>query len=194
MKTHRIASRPRQRGLSFFGLIFVGLIAVAAFAIGGQSVPIFLEYTSAKKAIEKAKVETTVPGVRAAFDRAAAIDDITSIKGSDLEVTKRGDKVVVFTVADNKATEVPVTLGKRMEGRVEVRQGLAAGARLALVDQARAEVGEISQALNSGRHTTTTSLWYWLDKAQGTAVIDSPGFQEFEIGRASCRERVSSPV
>lgn len=57
--------------------------------------PIFLEYSAAKKAIEKAKVETTVPGVRAAFDRAAAIDDITSIKGSDLEVTKRGDKVIV---------------------------------------------------------------------------------------------------
>ncbi|UCV00514.1 DUF4845 domain-containing protein [Acidovorax radicis] len=95
MKMHRTASRARQRGLSFFGLVFVGLIAVAVFAIGGQSVPIFLEYTSAKKAIEKAKVETTVPGVRAAFDRAAAIDDITSLKGSDLDVTKRGDKVIV---------------------------------------------------------------------------------------------------
>lgn len=95
MKTHRTANRSSQRGLSFFGLVFIGVIAVAVFAIGGQSVPIFLEYASAKKAIEKAKVETTVPGVRAAFDRAAAIDDITSIKGSDLEVTKRGDKVVV---------------------------------------------------------------------------------------------------
>lgn len=95
MKMHRTASRARQRGLSFFGLVFVGLIAVAVFAIGGQSVPIFLEYTSAKKAIEKAKVESTVPGVRAAFDRAAAIDDITSLKGSDLDVTKRGDKVIV---------------------------------------------------------------------------------------------------
>ena len=95
MKTHRIASRSRQRGLSFFGLVFIGVIAVAVFAIGVQSFLIFLVYTSAKKAIEKAKVETTVPGVRAAFDRAAAIDDITSIKGSDLEVTKRGDKVVV---------------------------------------------------------------------------------------------------
>ena len=95
MKMYRSASRSRQRGLSFFGLVFIGVLAVAAFAIGGQSVPIFLEYSAAKKAIEKAKVETTVPGVRAAFDRAAAIDDITSIKGSDLEVTKRGDKVVV---------------------------------------------------------------------------------------------------
>ena len=95
MKMHRTASRARQRGLSFFGLIFIGLFAVAVFAIGGQSLPIFLEYTSAKKAIEKAKVETSVPGVRAAFDRAAAIDDIKSIRGSDLEVTKRGDKVIV---------------------------------------------------------------------------------------------------
>ena len=105
MSMHRTASRSRQRGLSFFGLIFVGLFAVAAFAIGGQSVPIFLEYTSAKKAIEKAKIESTVPGVRAAFDRAAAIDDITSIKGSDLEVTKRGDKVVVSV---NYAREIPL--------------------------------------------------------------------------------------
>ena len=42
-------------------------------------------------------------------------------------VVQRGDKVVVFTVADNKATEVAVKLGKRMEGKVEVRQGLTAG-------------------------------------------------------------------
>ena len=49
MSMHRTASRSRQRGLSFFGLIFVGLFAVAAFAIGGQSVPIFLEYVAAKR-------------------------------------------------------------------------------------------------------------------------------------------------
>lgn len=49
----------------------------------------------------------------------------------------------------------------------------------ALLPQARAQVGEISQALNSGRHTTTSSLWYWLDEARRSAVIDSPGFQEF---------------
>ncbi len=49
----------------------------------------------------------------------------------------------------------------------------------ALLPQARAQVGEISQALNSGRHTTTSSLWYWLDGSRTSAVIDSPGFQEF---------------
>jgi len=50
-----------------------------------------------------------------------------------------------------------------------------------LLPHARAEVGEISQALNSGRHTTTSSLWYWLDEARESAVIDSPGFQEFGL-------------
>ena len=50
-----------------------------------------------------------------------------------------------------------------------------------LLPDANAQVGEISQALNSGRHTTTNTRWYWLDRASGTAVIDSPGFQEFGL-------------
>jgi ribosome biogenesis GTPase / thiamine phosphate phosphatase len=50
-----------------------------------------------------------------------------------------------------------------------------------LVPQAQAQVGEISQALNSGRHTTTSTLWYWLDDARRGALIDSPGFQEFGL-------------
>ena len=50
-----------------------------------------------------------------------------------------------------------------------------------LVPGALAQTGEISQALNSGRHTTTSTTWYWVDKASGTALIDSPGFQEFGL-------------
>jgi len=54
-----------------------------------------------------------------------------------------------------------------------------------MLPQAQAQVGEISQALNAGRHTTTTTTWYWLDDAvEGQArgaLIDSPGFQEFGL-------------
>ena len=50
-----------------------------------------------------------------------------------------------------------------------------------MVPQAQAQVGEISQALNSGRHTTTSTLWYWLDTQRSGALIDSPGFQEFGL-------------
>ncbi len=50
-----------------------------------------------------------------------------------------------------------------------------------LVPAAEAQVGEISQALNTGRHTTTSTRWYWLDEARSGALIDSPGFQEFGL-------------
>ena len=50
-----------------------------------------------------------------------------------------------------------------------------------LVPGAAAQTGEISQALNSGKHTTTTTSLYWMDEARTTALIDSPGFQEFGL-------------
>ena len=58
-----------------------------------------------------------------------------------------------------------------------------------LVPHAKALTAEISQALNSGKHTTTTTTWYWLPTAaedaqaqpQKTAILDSPGFQEFGL-------------
>src|SRR3990167_5914494 len=66
MHVYHTASRARQRGLSFIGVIFIGLIAVAAFAIGGQSIPIFLEYQAIQKAATKAAREgATVPDIRA---------------------------------------------------------------------------------------------------------------------------------
>ncbi|ROZ71263.1 ribosome small subunit-dependent GTPase A [Ramlibacter sp. WS9] len=50
-----------------------------------------------------------------------------------------------------------------------------------LVPGATVLTGEISQALNSGKHTTTSTTWYWVDKERTTALIDSPGFQEFGL-------------
>jgi ribosome biogenesis GTPase / thiamine phosphate phosphatase len=38
-----------------------------------------------------------------------------------------------------------------------------------------------SPALNSGKHTTTSTTWYWLDDTRQTGLIDSPGFQEFGL-------------
>lgn len=50
-----------------------------------------------------------------------------------------------------------------------------------LVPQAKVLTAEISQALNSGKHTTTSTTLYWIDAARTTALIDSPGFQEFGL-------------
>lgn len=50
-----------------------------------------------------------------------------------------------------------------------------------LVPGATVLTGEISQALNSGKHTTTSTTWYWVDGDRTTGLIDSPGFQEFGL-------------
>ncbi|RYF84231.1 MAG: ribosome small subunit-dependent GTPase A [Comamonadaceae bacterium] len=50
-----------------------------------------------------------------------------------------------------------------------------------LVPGATVLTQEISQALNSGKHTTTSTTWYWIDGARTTGLIDSPGFQEFGL-------------
>ena len=119
MGLHRSARRSQQRGLSFIGLIFIGLVAVAAFAIGGQSVPIFLEYQAIQKAAKKAAREgTTVPEIRASFDRAGAIDNIASVQGKDLEITKLGDKVVAsFKYAREIPLAGPAYLVYRFNGK-----------------------------------------------------------------------------
>ena len=50
-----------------------------------------------------------------------------------------------------------------------------------LIPSAQVLTAEISQALNSGKHTTTSTTLYWLDDARTSALIDSPGFQEFGL-------------
>ncbi len=119
MHSNYIGRRSRQRGLSFVGVIFIGLIAVAAFAIGGQSVPIFLEYQAISKAAGKAAREgSTVADIRAVYERAAAIDNISSVQAKDLEITKRGDKTVVsFKYSREIALAGPAYLVYRFEGQ-----------------------------------------------------------------------------
>ena len=53
----------------------------------------------------------------------------------------------------------------------------------ALVPSALARTNIISQALDSGRHTTTTARYYNLDAQSG--LIDSPGLQEFGLAHLS---------
>ncbi|MDB5751378.1 MAG: ribosome small subunit-dependent GTPase [Ramlibacter sp.] len=74
---------------------------------------------------------------------------------------------------------------KHMQGRTTLVLGPSGAGKSTLINllvpQAKALTGEISQALNSGKHTTTATTWYWVDEARSTALIDSPGFQEFGL-------------
>jgi ribosome biogenesis GTPase len=76
-------------------------------------------------------------------------------------------------------------LAPQFAGRVTLLLGASGVGKSTLINtlvpDAAAQVGEISRALNAGRHTTTTTSWYWLDGARRSAVIDSPGFREFGL-------------
>ncbi len=87
--------KSRQRGLSFLGLLVVGGLLAVTGVIFAQIVPTAIEYQAISKAANKAREGNSVAEVRSIFDRAAAIDNITSISGKDIEVTKQGDKIIV---------------------------------------------------------------------------------------------------
>lgn len=87
--------KQQQRGLTFMGLLIVGIVLAFTGVIVAQVVPTYIEYTAVQKAVQKASVGTTVSEVRSIFDKAAQIDDISTISGKDLEVGKEGDRVVV---------------------------------------------------------------------------------------------------
>ena len=87
--------KSKQHGISFFGLIFVAGVLAVSGVIAAQVFPTVLEYQAVTKAASKAAEGASVPEVRMIFDKQASVDDIRSISGRDLEVTKEGDKVVV---------------------------------------------------------------------------------------------------
>jgi len=81
--------------------------------------------------------------------------------------------------------EAQARLAPLLAGRASLVLGPSGAGKSTLVNlmvaDAKAQIGEISQALNTGRHTTTATQWYWLDAARTSALIDSPGFQEFGL-------------
>jgi hypothetical protein len=92
-----VQRKSRQRGISFIGLVFTGSVLAMAGVVAAQVFPTVLEYQAVTKAINKAAAAegATVADIRMTFDKAAAVDDIKSISGKDIIVTKEADKVVV---------------------------------------------------------------------------------------------------
>jgi len=88
-------SAARQRGISFIGLVFVAVVLACVGVVVAQVIPTLIEYQAIYKAANKAKEGSTVPEIRAIFDRAQAIDDFQSVMGKDLDIKKVNDKVVI---------------------------------------------------------------------------------------------------
>ena len=97
--------KSQQRGISFIGILFVGGVLAFSGVIAAQVFPTLIEFQAITKAASKSKEGSTVVEVRTIFDKAAQIDDIKSITGKDLDITKEGDKTVV-SFAYNKEIHI----------------------------------------------------------------------------------------
>ncbi|MEI6321166.1 MAG: DUF4845 domain-containing protein [Pseudomonadota bacterium] len=86
------AAAARQRGLSLFSLLVLGVVLVFGALLTMKVFPTALEYVAIKRAVVKARNEGSDPAaIRSVFERAAAIEDITSISSKDLQIKRRGD-------------------------------------------------------------------------------------------------------
>ena len=88
--------RNGQRGVSIMGLLVVLVLAIFVALLAMKIIPSFLEFRSIKTAIEGIARQAQSPAdVRRLFENRAAVDDIQSVKATDLEVTRDGNTVVI---------------------------------------------------------------------------------------------------
>jgi ribosome biogenesis GTPase len=89
-------------------------------------------------------------------------------------------------------TDDLLKLKEALQGRITLVLGPSGAGKSTLINrlvpQANAATNIISKALNSGKHTTTSTTWYWVDTAKTTALLDSPGFQEFGLNHMAPTE------
>ena len=91
--------RKQQLGVSLSGLIIGAVILIALAMLGLKLAPSYIEFFAIKKAVNAIASEkrggASVAEVRKSFDARATIDDITTVKASDLEITKEGSDLVI---------------------------------------------------------------------------------------------------
>jgi Domain of unknown function (DUF4845) len=89
--------RNRQLGLSLGGLIFGSVVLIFVVLLGLKVGPKYMEYFTAKEAITAiANSGETSPGeIRKSFDARQAIDEMPSLKPSDLVISREGGQVVI---------------------------------------------------------------------------------------------------
>ena len=91
--------KSKQQGVTLSGLLMSAFVVAMLALLGMKVVPEYMEnrqITSAvKKVAEGADASSSVAQIRAAFDRQANVDYISSVTGADLEITKEAGAVVV---------------------------------------------------------------------------------------------------
>lgn len=163
------------RSKSFAANVDQLLVLVAVEPVFSESLLSRALLAAAEAGIETriALNKTDLPGVASARERLAPY---TAMGVQVMELALKADVAgSLGTLAPWLAGKTTLVLGPSGTGKSTLTN--------LLVPDAQAQVGEISVALNSGRHTTTHTQWYSLASGPigSGAWMDSPGFQTFGI-------------
>jgi len=114
-----VLRKSTQRGISFIGLLFVAGVLACTGVVLAQVFPTAVEFMNVQKAVQKAATDGQTPAeIRVVFDKSTEINDIKSISGKDLDISKQGDKVVVAFSYEREIHLVgPAFLTLKYEGR-----------------------------------------------------------------------------
>lgn len=90
----------KQRGATLFGMTIIAMAVVFGALLVLKVVPPYLDYWTVKKVLSVMSADPALKTmsereVRESFDKRAGIDNITSVKGSDLEISRSEGEVVV---------------------------------------------------------------------------------------------------
>jgi len=111
----------KHQGFSLIGFLFIAAILAVVVVVAAQVVPTVVEYQSITKAAQRAvDNNTSVVEIRKAFDKSAAADYFTAVKGSDLEILKENDKIFVEFAFEKEIHLVgPAYLVMKYHGRTK---------------------------------------------------------------------------
>ncbi|NMG64185.1 DUF4845 domain-containing protein [Azoarcus indigens] len=102
-------NRSSQRGLSLVSVLIVGAFAAFVLLIAFRTVPAVNEYLAVQRIVKilAAEGDSGTPAIelRRSFDRRGQIDDISSVTGVDLLISKPAGKTVIEVAYSRK---VPV--------------------------------------------------------------------------------------
>jgi len=94
MRIRQAGLKRQSRGITMFGILIGIIVLITAVLPAIRSIPSLMEYQAITRAVKQAREKAaTRADVVIAFDKQAAIDDITSLKGEDLEVLDAGGSI-----------------------------------------------------------------------------------------------------
>jgi hypothetical protein len=92
--------RNKQRGMGLLGMFFVAMILVFTSMLVMTVVPSYIEYFSIKKVLDTMVADpqmqdAKISQIRESYTRRSGIDNITSVKAADLEISRDNGKLTL---------------------------------------------------------------------------------------------------